>query len=115
MGKSKDETKTARTLRAEPVRPGATLMFKPQVLRLVGLTSYSSLYGWMQREEDPFPSPVELGPAGGRSSLLAWHSNEVFAWLATRPRRQFGQHAFRGRGDVDTTKKVKASPIGKRS
>ena len=30
---------------------------------------------------------------------MAWLADEVFDWIANRPRRQLGQHEFRGRRD----------------
>jgi Prophage CP4-57 regulatory protein (AlpA) len=53
---------------------------------------------------DQFPRPVELGPPGGRNSLIAWYAYEVHNWIATRPRRQFGQHEFREPKQIEATK-----------
>jgi predicted DNA-binding transcriptional regulator AlpA len=89
--------------REAPIKPGARLLFKPQVLELLGGLAYSTLWEWMK--DGAFPLPLELGPSGGRSSTIAWDANEVFGWLANRPRRQLGQHEFRGR---DAPKRVVA-------
>ena len=32
----------------------------------------------------------------GRSTMIAWYSHEIDDWIRSRPRRQFGQHEFRG-------------------
>ncbi|HXB77784.1 MAG TPA: AlpA family phage regulatory protein [Bradyrhizobium sp.] len=81
--------------RDAPIKPGQPLMFKPQVLELLGGLAYSTLWEWMRA--GMFPLPLELGPRGGRSSTIAWHADEIHDWIANRPRRQLGQHEFRGR------------------
>ena len=78
----------------EPIKPGQRLLTKHQVLELLGGIAYSTLWGWMR--DGLFPLALELGPPDGRSSTIAWDSNEVFGWIATRPRRKLGQHEFRG-------------------
>jgi predicted DNA-binding transcriptional regulator AlpA len=88
-----------KQLRTEPIKNGQQLLFRRQVMELVGVGSYSTLYEWMKNGD--FPRPVELGPQGGRSTLIAWFAYEVHNWIATRPRRQFGQHEFRGRREDD--------------
>src|SRR4051794_28516395 len=102
---------TLRQLRAGPAKPGAQLLFKRQVMELIGVTSYTTIYEWMK--VDLFPRPVELGPPGGRSSLIAWYAYEVQNWLATRPRRQFGQHEFRGPERIDDSKAKRRAPTRK--
>ena len=90
-----DTAAPERTRRDAPIVPGQRLLFKPQVLQLLGLRSYSTLWQWMR--DGAFPLPLELGPRHGRSSAIAWDANEVLGWIANRPRRQLGQHEFRGR------------------
>ena len=89
-------TATPVRIRDRPIVPGQRLIFKKQVLELLGLRSYSTLWSWMK--QGTFPLPLELGPPNVRSSAIAWDAHEVFAWIATRPRRQFGQYEFRGLG-----------------
>ena len=38
-----------------------------------------TLRRWMDREDDPFPSPVALGP-----NIIAWRRVDVEAWLSRR-------------------------------
>ena len=64
------------------------LLNKVQLLELCGNPSYSTVWGWMTKTG--FPHPIELGPAGGRTSRVAWIASEVFAWLESRPRRAIG-------------------------
>ena len=78
----------------EPIKPGQQLLFKPQVINLLGGIAYSTLWGWMR--SGLFPLAVELGPPGRRSTMIAWYADEVHEWIATRPRRKLGQHEFRG-------------------
>ena len=78
----------------EPIKPGQRLLFKPQVIDLLGGIAYSTLWEWMR--SGLFPLAVELGPPGGRSTMIAWYADEVHNWIATRPRRRLGQHEFRG-------------------
>jgi predicted DNA-binding transcriptional regulator AlpA len=77
-----------------------SLMFKAQVLALLGNPAPSTVWEWMRAGK--FPLPIELGPSGGRSSSIAWFADEIHDWIANRPRRQIGQrlHEFRGR-DAD--------------
>jgi len=77
-----------------PITPGQLLLFKRQVLELLGNPSYSTVWSWMV--EGRFPLAVELGPPGRRSTMIAWYADEVHEWIATRPRRRLGQHEFRG-------------------
>jgi len=48
-----------------------------------------------------FPLPIELGPPGGRSSMIAWYADEIHDWIANRPRRKLGQHEFCGRSAAE--------------
>ena len=73
---------------------GQMLLSKAQVTALIGV-GHTQLWQWMR--DDAFPKPLELGPPGGRSSMIVWRRDEIEDWIATRPRRQFGQHAFRGK------------------
>jgi predicted DNA-binding transcriptional regulator AlpA len=77
---SKDKT-------AEAATPGRKLISKPQVLQLIGDPAYSTVWEWMRA--GTFPLPIELGPPGGRSSMIAWYADEVDEWIAARPRRKF--------------------------
>ena len=89
---SKDKT-------AEAATPGRRLISKPQVLQLIGNPAYSTVWEWMRA--GTFPLPIELGPPGGRSSMIAWYADEIHDWIANRPRRKLGQHEFRGRSAGD--------------
>ena len=82
---------------------GKVLMAKNQVTALLGVGD-TRLWEWLR--DDLFPKPIEIGPPGGRSSMIAWYRSEVEEWLATRPRRQFGQHEFRGKRKAE----VEATP-----
>jgi len=92
------------------ITPGQrSLMFKAQVLALLGDPSYSTVWEWMRA--GLFPLPIELGPRGGRSSTIAWYADEIHDWIANRPRRKFGQHEFRGRSaaeQIDTSQQRRA-------
>jgi predicted DNA-binding transcriptional regulator AlpA len=79
---------------AETAAPGRQLISKPQVLQLIGNPAYSTVWEWMRAGR--FPLPIELGPPGGRSSMIAWYADEIHDWIANRPRRKLGQHEFRG-------------------
>jgi predicted DNA-binding transcriptional regulator AlpA len=79
---------------AEAATPGRRLISKPQVLQLIGDPAYSTVWEWMRA--GTFPLPIELGPPGGRSSMIAWYADEIHDWIANRPRRKLGQHEFRG-------------------
>jgi predicted DNA-binding transcriptional regulator AlpA len=85
----KTETPKPRAPRKTPgpIRSGQQLLFKPQVLELLD-TAYVTLWGWMK--DGLFPLPIELGPEDGRSTKVAWFADEVYAWLAERPRRKIG-------------------------
>ena len=78
----------------EPIRPGQRLLFKPQVINLLGGIAYSTLWSWMR--QGLFPLPIELGPPGKRTTTIAWYADEVHDWITNRPRRKLGQHEFRG-------------------
>jgi predicted DNA-binding transcriptional regulator AlpA len=65
--------------------PTIRLIFKPELLALVGV-SYGSIFTWMR--DGRFPLARELGPPGGRSSRIAWIESEVLAWLGSRPKRR---------------------------
>ena len=71
-----------------PIKPGQHLLFRSQILELTG-TSTVTLWGWMA--DANFPLPLELGPPGGRSTKVAWLADEVYAWIASRPRRKIGE------------------------
>jgi predicted DNA-binding transcriptional regulator AlpA len=75
----------ARNVRG-PIRPGQQLLHRPQVLELLGV-GFGSLYAWMR--EGRFPLPIELGPEAGRNTAMVWFADEVFDWIAARPRRKF--------------------------
>ena len=72
-----------------PIKPGQPLLFKPQVLELLGNPSYSTVWGWMR--DGQFPLAVALGPPNGKSTLIAWHADEIYEWIAALPRRQLGR------------------------
>lgn len=57
------------------------VMRLPEVQNLVGL---SRVQIWRKSNDanDDFPVAVTLGP-----NSIAWHSHEIEAWLASRPRR----------------------------
>jgi predicted DNA-binding transcriptional regulator AlpA len=93
MQKPKATKAPKRRSRHEPAAPGQLLLFKPQVTALLGV-GYTTLWDWMRQGR--FPRAVELGPPGGRSTMIAWYSHEIDDWIRSRPRRQFGQHDFRG-------------------
>ena len=100
---SKDKT-------AEAATPGRRLISKPQVLQLIGDPAYSTVWEWMRA--GTFPLPIELGPPGGRSSMIAWYADEIHDWIANRPRRKLGQHEFRGRSaaeQIDTSQQRRAN------
>ena len=88
----------SRQLRKAPAQPDALLLFKPQVIALTGVC-YSTLYSWMVA--GLFPQPVVLGPPNSRTATVAWHTDEVHQWVASRPRRELGTYEFRGRGTAD--------------
>ena len=69
----------------EPVAAGPRLLTKAEVLALLGVT-YTTVFTWMR--EGQFPLSIELGPPGGRSTKIAWLADEVYAWIASRPRRK---------------------------
>jgi prophage regulatory protein len=77
-------------------KPDPQLIFKPQLLALLGDIAYSTIWTWMCAGS--FPSAIELGPPGGRSTTIAWYRHEIDEWIRSRPRRKLGQHEFRGRG-----------------
>jgi len=103
MRKSKAKQNTEAGQPDKGARDGAaapqqrSLMFKAQVLALLGDPSYSTVWEWMKAGK--FRLRIELGPSGGRSSSIAWYADEIHDWIANRPRRQLGRrlHEFRGR------------------
>ena len=74
-----------RRVKNTPIKPGQFFLNKPQMLELCGNPSYSTVWLWMKQAG--FPHPIEMGPAGGRTSRVAWIASEVFTWLQARPRR----------------------------
>jgi len=106
---SKDKT-------AEAATPGRRLISKSQVLQLIGDPAYSTVWEWMRA--GTFPLPIELGPPGGRSSMIAWYADEIVDWIANRPRRKLGQHEFRGRSAaerIDTSQQRRREPKQRRA
>lgn len=75
-------TQSAR-METELVRDRKVLSIREVVSR-VGL-SRSTIYEMIRRGE--FPAPIELGP-----NRVGWLSDEIDAWLATRPRRRAPDH-----------------------
>ena len=81
MRKSKAKQNTEAGQPDKGARDGAaapqqrSLMFKAQVLALLGDPSYSTVWEWMKAGK--FPLPIELGPSGGRSSSIAWYADEI--------------------------------------
>jgi predicted DNA-binding transcriptional regulator AlpA len=69
----------------ESVAACPRLLTKAEVLALLGVT-YTTVFTWMR--EGQFPLSIELGPSGGRSTKIAWLADEVYAWIAARPRRK---------------------------
>ena len=69
----------------ETVAACPRLLTKAEVLALLGVT-YTTVFTWMR--EGQFPLSIELGPSGGRSTKIAWLADEVYAWIASRPRRK---------------------------
>ena len=69
----------------ETVAACPRLLTKAEVLELLGVT-YTTVFTWMR--EGRFPLSIELGPSGGRSTKIAWLADEVYAWIASRPRRK---------------------------
>ena len=51
---------------------------RPELLRMLGGISTSTLYRWMAA--DAFPRPIRLGP-----NLVAWRRESVEQWLDRRP------------------------------
>jgi predicted DNA-binding transcriptional regulator AlpA len=95
------------------VRAARPLVFKVQLLEMLGGISPSTLWEWMKAGS--FPCPIELGPSGGRGSACAWYLDEIDDWLATRPRRQIGQglHPYVGRreeGDAEPVQPAHPKP-----
>ena len=62
-------------------KPARRLMPKREVLRVVGDTSFPTLWQLMRRGE--FPLPVIVG------GLSYWFSWEIEEWMASLPRRQY--------------------------
>ena len=69
----------------ETVAACPRLLTKAEVLALLGV-AYTTVFTWMR--EGQFPLSIELGPPGGRSTKIAWLADEVYAWIASRPRRK---------------------------
>jgi predicted DNA-binding transcriptional regulator AlpA len=78
-------TTAAAQVDADKAPSPIRLMFRPELLALIGV-SYGSIFSWMRQGR--FPLARELGPAGSRTSRIAWVESEVMDWLANRPRRQ---------------------------
>ena len=57
---------------------GTTILRLPAVVEMTGI-SRSRIYVYMDRETDPFPRPIRLGP-----NSVGWRKAEVEAWLDTR-------------------------------
>ena len=99
-----------KNIEAVAARP--RLLTKAEVLALLGVT-YTTVFTWMR--EGRFPLSIELGPSGGRSTKIAWLADEVYAWIASRPRRKLTptpikpstQPAQRRRESVDPSSKGK--------
>ena len=60
-------------------KEGLSLLREPVVRNAVGGIGKSTLWRWVR--EGRFPKPVRLG-----ANCVAWRSDEVEQWLATRPR-----------------------------
>ena len=52
----------------------------PAVVEMTGI-SRSRIYVYMDRETDPFPRSIKLGP-----NMVGWRKSEVEAWLTARER-----------------------------
>lgn len=64
------------------ISPGkpSRFVFKPEVLERTGVT-YVSIWKWMR--EGRFPLSREVG------GKVAWLENDIDAWIATRPVRNY--------------------------
>ena len=71
-----------------PIQPDARLIFKHQLLELLDM-AYPTI--WAQMRDGKFPLPIALGPENGRSTRIAWFADEIYEWIATRPRRRMGR------------------------
>ena len=58
----------------------AMILRLPAVIKMTGI-SKSRIYVYMERETDPFPRPIQLGP-----NSVGWQKSEIEAWLNTRER-----------------------------
>ena len=58
----------------------AMILRLPAVIKMTGI-SKSRIYVYMERETDPFPRPIQLGP-----NSVGWRKSEIEAWLNTRER-----------------------------
>ena len=58
----------------------ATILRMPAVIAMTGI-SRSRIYVYMDRETDPFPRPLRLGP-----NSVGWRRSEIEEWLGTRER-----------------------------
>jgi predicted DNA-binding transcriptional regulator AlpA len=63
----------------EPTAAPSRLMFKDEVVKLVGST-YVTLWRWMREDPPKFPLSFDVG------GKTAWREDEVNAWIASRPR-----------------------------
>jgi predicted DNA-binding transcriptional regulator AlpA len=92
----------------ETVAACPRLLTKAEVLALLGV-SYTTIFTWMRGAGFVH----RLGPSGGRSTKIAWLADEVYAWIAFRPRRSHPpikpstQPAQRRRENVDPSNKGK--------
>jgi predicted DNA-binding transcriptional regulator AlpA len=108
MQKSKQAKTDSGDVAIRPAR--RPLIFKAQLLEMLGDISPSTLWSWMA--EGTFPAPLELGKSGGRGSACGWVADEVDQWIASRPRRKIGkgQHEFRGRREEGDAEPVTPEP-----
>ena len=56
----------------------AMILRLPAVIKMTGI-SKSRIYVYMERETDPFPRQIRLGP-----NSVGWRKSEVEAWLDSR-------------------------------
>ncbi len=64
---------------------GRRVIREPEVKKK---THTSRTTRWRKVRRGLFPAPVELGP-----NSIGWFEDEVEAWLAARPRRNYGAQA----------------------
>ncbi len=60
--------------------PEERILRLPNVVKLTGI-SRSRIYVYMDREADPFPRSIKLGP-----NMVGWRKSEIEAWLDARQR-----------------------------